>query len=274
MRKSALDVVSTIKVAEVAAMTATIENLKDDSSLVKNEPQWTVDPESMLAVEKSLDKAIGGVPIGGAAGGAIFALIFFVAMELSEGRSKVLEFLCVGGAAVIVTLGISLVATALTGVVAHIAVLLLNWALGGALSRRAAIVIMAGASGFLPLGAILASDLSQVRNPLAALIMLASLFVFMSCCQAGALYVADRWGVWSRLAVELKSSKRVAKRIQFGTQQLLVMTAIVAFVFALDASTPNHEILIAVGVYCVLQSVLLLIDFFMFRRVKQRLLKS
>ncbi len=184
------------------------------------------------------------------------------------------------------------------------AVLILNRFFGGALTRRSAVAIAGGLAGFLPAGAI---AILIVGNPLASSNLSTQLWLAgspgvyvigffvgwtwlaMVFGHVGALWAANSGGVWRNLkreldfkqsqqipgkqgAVGVPGSRNESSQFQFGIRHLLVGTVACSCVLALDQCFSNHEVLITFGLYVVLQTILLWIDWLYFNSYCKKLI--
>ena len=144
---------------------------------------------------------------------------------------------------------IGILATMFWSIFAFVFVMLLNLTIWELLSRRVAVSIFGGATGFL---ATYWQVFDWANVDLGwAIFCLIGVWIAVLFGQIGALRCAHRRNVF--FAPTISDSAGVPPRYQFGIKQLLAATLMFGFLFAADQLVPRHEVLLMAGIYTVFQ---------------------
>ena len=230
--------------------------------------------EAPESVDEAVNSCLPGIILAGGLFGAAFILIQLFVVSTRHGIPPVaLELLAVIG--MVVSFGC--MTAALSGTFSAVVVVSVNHLLKGMLSRRTAVVLVGGLSGFLP--SFFPLLLYYHESHLVDLVgfFWPFLFPFFAVMfgQIGAVWMANRAKTWDNHKQELEyRAQHPQPAFQFRTMHLLKFMILISLVLALNQLTPNHELLLIVFCYFVIQSFWLLVDHVHFRRWQRKLMAT
>jgi len=236
-----------------------------------------IDFESRYSVQVAVGECLTGIFLAGAVFGfalvVIPSIIFAIVYQAGD---PFVIFMALFSAL------IGLIIGALTGSMALGAVTFFNWLFDGILTRRVGVVLTGGLAGYIPFSWVISTLVYENRprwqgptNWLDVVIFAGVPFVAMIFGHVGATWAAWKSNVWAdpeelMLNRENKDNKNKPGIVQFEIKHLLKITLIFSLIFAVNQLSPNHEVLISVGFYIALQSLLLFFDYYYFRRLKRK----
>ena len=232
--------------------------------------RYESNPECYDGVALAIQRSWTGIIVAGAVVG-MFVFVFMVVDTAVRLYVSPIQwaFSIPMAAAIFVIAGLIV---AFWSVFAILVVMTLNFSFWEMFDRRTAVAICAGGSGFL---AVYWPLFYYASMPLDRIPFYGGLVVIaMTVCQFGALWWGSRELAF--IVPERKPSEGPAVPIGFQFKITHIMIAMVWFgvLFALDQITARHEVLVMAAVYVVIQSMLLVADWLMFRRRGKKRLVS
>ena len=229
-------------------------------------------PENPLSVDTAVSACLPGVILAGGLFAASFVLIQFAAAG-PPAAPVALELLTVIG----MVAGFGCMLAAISGIFSAMVVVSVNHLVKGLLSRRTAVVSVGGLSGFLPsffplLFFYHASHLVDFVG-----VFWPFLFPILTAMfgQIGPVWMANSAKTWYNQKQELEyCAQHPQPTFQFRTMHLFKIMILISLVLALNQLTPNHEVLLIVFCYIVIQSFWLLVDYVHFRRWQRKLMAA
>ena len=250
--------------------------------------EWELEQaEGISSVNEAAKSTLSGIMVAGAAygaaafllggtlgGGAAFSAYPFHGLAILIFLTGLFSFYC-------------FMFSALTGGLSISAILVFNSVLTkGALTRRSAIVLAGGIAAYMPcallvLGSVHGKGIGMEVVPF--VIVVGYVFFAMLFAQIGAVWMANRHGVWRHLKQELQykressgtaDSKVTHPGFQFKIRHLMIGMIVCSCVLALDQICTHHELLVTFGLYLFLQSILLWGDWLYFSSYRKKLLRA
>jgi len=221
--------------------------------MVSADLKYETNPDRIDGVAWAMQESWGGIFIAGAA----FSVVYLMGVA-SYGIFN--GMMGIGGVLVTLVLlavfpVIGLLATMFWSIFAFAFVMTLNLNLGGLLTRRTAVSIFGGATGFLTTY-WQAFDWAEVDSEFWILCLTGVGFAVLTC-QAGALHWAGKKNAFYQpSATEMES----APRYQFGIKQMLAMTVLFGLLLGANRMVPRHEVLVMAGFYAAFQLLGLALD--------------
>ena len=215
--------------------------------MAETELEYDTDPDCFDGVAWAMQESWPGIFVAG----CVFSIIYLLGIT----AWGVLNGL-ISPAGILVTLimlfvfpVIGILATMFWSIFAFVFVILLNLTIWELLSRRVAVSIFGGATGFLATYWQV-FDWANVDRGW-AIFCLIGVWIAVLFGQIGALRCAHRRNVF--FAPAISDSTEVPPRYQFGIKQLLAATLMFGFLFAADQLVQRHEVLLMAGIYTVFQ---------------------
>lgn len=257
--------------------------------------KWELEQsEGIRSVGKAVKSTLPGIMVGAATFAATtFLLVATIGGRMPFATDALYAWVMLLLLAMVLTF-YSFMLSALVGGLSIGGILIFNSVSKGALTRRSAIVLAAGISAYLPSGLLVFGvvyELGIKEAVVQNLVVVGFVFLAMLFVQIGAVWMANRSGVWRHLKQELQyrrarglepqqpaggpaDSSLSHSGFQFKIRHLMIGMIVCSCVLALDQLCPHHELLITVSLYLILQTILLVSDWLYFRRYKKKLLRA
>lgn len=268
--------------------------------------KWELEQaESVNSVGKAVRSTLAGIMVGGSAfATTVFLLIATLGGYMPFASEPVYAFVMLVLLCAILAFYIFMLSGLIGGLTIG-AILIFNSVLKGALTRRSAIVLAGGIAAYLPCGLLVFGSVHRLGIVAAAwaqyLLLACFVFLAMLFGQIGAVWMANRSGVWRHLKQELlhrrarqfepkhqqhqqhqqrqqhqpkglADSSTPLSGFQFKIRHLMIGMIVCSCVLALDQLCTHHELLITVCLYLILQTLLLVSDWLYFSSYKKKLL--